>query len=75
MTTIEVLSTGFIIKLRRKLKKTHPAGEASVSHTGSVSLSVLNPNNLTSRNRLGVEHEGSTSTGASVTANRSSSRE
>ena len=75
VTAIEVLSTGFVIKLRRKLKKTHPVGETSVSQTGSVTLSVLNPNNLTSQNRLGVEREGSTSTGTSMTnANRSSSR-
>ena len=50
---IEVLSTGFNIKLRRKLKKTHPAGETSVSQTGSISLSVLNPNNLTSLEQVG----------------------
>lgn len=75
VTTIEVLSTGFIIKLRRKLKKTHPVGETSMSQTGSVSLSVQNPNNLTSRSRFGGEHDGSTSTGTSVTnGNRSSSR-
>ena len=61
-------------QIAEKTEKTIPRVKQVCHITGSVSLSVLNPNNVISRNRLGVEHEGSTSTGASVTANRSSSR-